>query len=544
MATIQTRLTSDNKQHDEAFKRSKQQVYNYNKQVDKTKASVLKFAKRGLGALGTALGVAGGAMAVFNTAIKTNQQLSDKWGITMEKAKSSYQHLISSVSSADFSHLISGFRDVSAAAEKAYKAMDNVATQKILSKGSLAEYNAKLTEAKYNFKIGKGTSDDVKYWEGKIEEEMNKMLPLLQDEMEAKIDKYIGWNTAKSGAIPYGYAGIIEWANKGEEAISKEINNLQRQLDNTNKMTQGWLWQQLDNKIRVLEAVRRKLTDGEMLDDVMGSIESYWNYQNSIFQTKLGDTKYTNTNTSSTSTKKSNNDKIGWISNRKYIESIFNSFSQVEPVLDEFGDTVYEKMEMPLERVGVSLNDVLEKSKQYAHENVEIIESEAEHAERLANIFDLQLNTINSLSSAFGALGDSFDIPGLNVAGIIAEAIANIAKAYSVASAKQAEGSITGWDWLAFSVGGLAQVASAISQIHSLSGYASGGIIGGNSYTGDKVLARVNSGEMILNPSQQANLFNMINGGISTGGEVKFRIDGSTLVGVLNNYSKKTGRVI
>ena len=33
MATIQTRLTSDNKQHDEAFKKSKQQVYNYNKQI-------------------------------------------------------------------------------------------------------------------------------------------------------------------------------------------------------------------------------------------------------------------------------------------------------------------------------------------------------------------------------------------------------------------------------------------------------------------------------------------------------------------------------
>lgn len=41
-------------------------------------------------------------------------------------------------------------------------------------------------------------------------------------------------------------------------------------------------------------------------------------------------------------------------------------------------------------------------------------------------------------------------------------------------------------------------------------GHANGGIIGGNSYSGDKVLTRVNSGEMILNASQQSGLFSFI----------------------------------
>jgi len=40
--------------------------------------------------------------------------------------------------------------------------------------------------------------------------------------------------------------------------------------------------------------------------------------------------------------------------------------------------------------------------------------------------------------------------------------------------------------------------------------FATGGIVGGNEYSGDKILARVNSGEMILNAQQQANLFNFI----------------------------------
>lgn len=42
-------------------------------------------------------------------------------------------------------------------------------------------------------------------------------------------------------------------------------------------------------------------------------------------------------------------------------------------------------------------------------------------------------------------------------------------------------------------------------------GFATGGIVGGTSYTGDKLTARVNSGEMVLNAEQQANLFKHIN---------------------------------
>ena len=42
---------------------------------------------------------------------------------------------------------------------------------------------------------------------------------------------------------------------------------------------------------------------------------------------------------------------------------------------------------------------------------------------------------------------------------------------------------------------------------------ANGGIIPGNSYAGDRVIARVNSGEMILNQQQQSTLFNFIASG-------------------------------
>jgi len=41
--------------------------------------------------------------------------------------------------------------------------------------------------------------------------------------------------------------------------------------------------------------------------------------------------------------------------------------------------------------------------------------------------------------------------------------------------------------------------------------HASGGIVGGNSYSGDRILTGLNSGEMVLNKDQQAQLFSFIN---------------------------------
>lgn len=113
-----------------------------------------------------------------------------------------------------------------------------------------------------------------------------------------------------------------------------------------------------------------------------------------------------------------------------------------------------------------------------------------------------------------------------------------------------------------------AGVAAVIAAIATIGSFASGGIVGGASKTGDRLLARVNSGEMILNASQQRNLFRVINTSAATlaqprksfeitantnliehfakdnvnEGHVTFRIDGRTLVGVLANETRTSSR--
>lgn len=92
-------------------------------------------------------------------------------------------------------------------------------------------------------------------------------------------------------------------------------------------------------------------------------------------------------------------------------------------------------------------------------------------------------------------------------AGLVMAAIGQLALSLATAMTSAAKQS---WiTWLAFGISGTAQL---VSMVATISQFATGGIVGGNSKSGDRVLARVNSGEMILNAAQQAQLFAIANG--------------------------------
>lgn len=121
-----------------------------------------------------------------------------------------------------------------------------------------------------------------------------------------------------------------------------------------------------------------------------------------------------------------------------------------------------------------------------------------------------------------------------------------------------------------------AGVAAVVGALGMISGaFADGGIVGGSSWTGDKLMARVNSGEMILNGAQQSRLFAIANGatvygaasgvgrglveGVKVGPEIErlravvvkdenrlggisLRLRGSDLVGVIANETRGNRR--
>lgn len=96
---------------------------------------------------------------------------------------------------------------------------------------------------------------------------------------------------------------------------------------------------------------------------------------------------------------------------------------------------------------------------------------------------------------------------------------------------------------------GIALAAAGLVAILALMGklpkFANGGIVGGGSTSGDNMLARVNSGEMILNGGQQRRLFNIANG--NGGGTpqqtlVSTKVRGEDMFLAIKNYMRSKNK--
>lgn len=182
--------------------------------------------------------------------------------------------------------------------------------------------------------------------------------------------------------------------------------------------------------------------------------------------------------------------------------------------------------------------------------------------------------SLEGIGSSFGILGQMANQFGEDGLAFALNSIGSISQMImQLESLAIAKGVASAFD-LPFpaNLGAIATVIGAITSIFSsLPAFETGGIIPGTSFSGDRVLARVNSGEMILNSEQQSNLFKMLNskmyGGLNIGrpsiqpqtsniaaliapSEDSRKIDisgnwqvrGETAYLQLHNYMKRTGK--
>lgn len=167
-------------------------------------------------------------------------------------------------------------------------------------------------------------------------------------------------------------------------------------------------------------------------------------------------------------------------------------------------------------------------------------------------------NAILSVESALSSLSGTFDNGSQSALSYFTNIIQGAAQAVTAIMAlipvkkaeanANAEAAVTG---AASSVApipfvgaamAVAAVTALIASMAAIPKFAKGGIVGGNSYFGDKLLARVNSGELILNQKQQAKLYHMAEDDRS-GIAISFdRVRGSDIYLALRNYMKDTGK--
>lgn len=163
-------------------------------------------------------------------------------------------------------------------------------------------------------------------------------------------------------------------------------------------------------------------------------------------------------------------------------------------------------------------------------------------SEEMTKSWQKAAGVIGQVSGALNQIED----PAAKIMGIVGEAIATVALGYAKASATPKDP----WSWIAFAATGLATMMTMISGIHSATGYAQGGIIKGNSYSGDNIgglvdgsqLVGLNAGEVVLNHAQTETLANSLEndqqGGITS---VPYVMGEQVFLGV-NTYLRRTGR--
>ena len=170
------------------------------------------------------------------------------------------------------------------------------------------------------------------------------------------------------------------------------------------------------------------------------------------------------------------------------------------------------------------------------------IEAASDKIKGIMKTASITADVVGSIGDAFNAIED----PAAKVAGTIAQAIASVALGYATATAQA--GTMGPWAWVAFAATGLAEMLTMISTIHSATGYASGGIVSGNSFSGDNVppmvgntVVGLNAGELILNKSQQNNIASQLTQA-SGGGRLVARLKGRDILISLERELSETGK--
>ena len=160
-----------------------------------------------------------------------------------------------------------------------------------------------------------------------------------------------------------------------------------------------------------------------------------------------------------------------------------------------------------------------------------------EGAQDTQKAWGMAAQSVNNMGNALAGIED----PGAKAAGTVIKAISDIALGFAQAS-HAADVASSGWGWLAWMAAGTAAMATTISTVHSLTGFAEGGEVKGNTFSGDQIPVAVNAGEVILTRAQQGNLAEQLEDRESIGGIGGTPyVTGEQIYLGLNNYLKGAG---
>lgn len=426
-------------------------------------------------------------------------------------------------------------------AENIFQKNTGAVVEAFTRRAQAAAYAAKLTEL-YQKQIGlveqknkvvQNIADDAKKG-GRHAKEGDVVPESWRSERYGKVGNDGQWRFTKVGAERYN--GTNASGNKQVDKIDNSINNLTKQIEDTKKQmasaanSNGWI-----DAGKITSGTGGRAGGGgtgnhtssvtdKKDDPLKGSIDWY---------TKAIDEKKRQLSaTANEAAAKSLNNEIEALQRDLYFlkvrigvevpppievkkaikpmaEQLQESFDDMQKYLKEHPLQVQADPKR-LEKLTQKLED-FDKIKGLGNVDLGNFESVRKAMTDIQGIANPTAQGFAAAGTACQALGGAMQQLGSDSAaakaGLVMAAIGQLALSLATAMTDAAKQS---WiTWLAFGISGTAQL---ISMVATISQFATGGIVGGNSKSGDRVLARVNSGEMILNAAQQAQLFAIANG--------------------------------
>ena len=530
------------------------------------------------------LQAAKGALDMAKDAFFNNEEQLDEWGRTVQASDSLYQGFLNALNTGDISGYLSNIGNIVQAAREAYDALDALGTYNAFNQINIERTRTNMTESIADFRGGKGTKEGVKAAGDAYKKELadrqrleNEAYIAAVKEMAAKrganakdlMDALSGTyghyqdlkNVQPSGTrtryIPGlpGQAGRYEEykvAQNNQERLGEALRHLNdtelQSLQALGAQAQrtGTEIAQVDKQLtRVLNAKQPGETtkSGKSSKTVQTELQQNQAKINTLTQeyVKLGEESTESSRQRQVEIQreiqllKERNGLLGLRAEQaqgrltlKTSDFAFGGASGDGLLANPFASD--DKSMNIKGSLGLQLDpSVLAEAQKDADSYIDQLIKGAKQTEKA---WGMAGQAVQGIGSAFAMIDD----PAAKVAGTVMQAIASVALGFAQASVQA--GALGPFGWVAWLAAGAAAMANTISTIHSLTGYASGGVIKGNSYSGDNIMGMVdggglvglNAGETVLNKAQTAHLENELTNNQPRAMRVNGRISGHDIV--------------
>lgn len=573
MSDAIVRLLLNTQGFDGNLKKSKNEISRFSDFMAGAGETVAKFA----GGLGTAMTVG----EAFNKTLQSSQVLGDMTASTMQAAKESVDQFFYSIGNGEFSSFLSGLDEIIQKAREAYAAMDQLGNTKI-SYGYFSSKNeAQIQEAQYvaknKFAPLEERTKAFGNWRKALEQQKQINETLRSDLMSAitkSVESEIGTGKIKVGFEDVEMAlkiDVTDPAKRGElkERYSNSYNAYQARKEYLTKARRG-----ASDEARI-EGIDKELAE---LDNIYKETIIVNAMLNKYKDEELSNiaamaSEYQKTSSALNSISREYNETANEFNNASKAIKGFVAVASLEgykvytgetgdkkPIRGKSESTDFRMASFNAENwaneEAKGLHNALRK-KIESGEKIKIVPIEVD-LDKIDIVDEIQdplkdaqikkaeeyTKTIQGIGYAMEGVNSIAQASGNQTVGFITETFSSIAQMIISLNSLAVANGVANAAALPFPAN-LAAIATVVSTIagifSSLPKFADGGIIGGSSFFGDKMIARVNSGEMILNQSQQGRLFQMINSG-NSGGTVKVdgeaRVQGKAMYIAIRNYMK------